>query len=147
MSAMTARQVRFLLVEDDDDHAELIKLGLLENQVTNEVYRVTDGAAALEFLRGYGAHAEQPRPDIVLLDLKLPRIDGHEVLEAMKSDERLRDIPVVVLTTSRAEADKMRAYQSYAHSYLTKPFEFEEFHQMIKDLHLYWSVWNEPPSA
>lgn len=142
---MTPRPLRFLLIEDDDDHAELIRMSLTENQVVNKLDRVADGAAAIEYLtRGVKA-GEHPRPDVILLDLKLPKVDGHDVLLKIKQDEALRTIPVVVLTTSQAEADRVRAYANHANSYLSKPVDFEKFHQMIKDLKMYWSVWNQPP--
>ena len=142
---MSAEPICFLLVEDDDGHAELVRMALTDNQVANRVDRVSDGSQALAYVRREGDYADCPQPDVVLLDLKLPKVDGHEVLAQLKADEKLRAIPVVVLTTSAAEADKAKAYYNYANSYLVKPFNFEKFHQMIKDLKLYWSVWNEPP--
>ncbi len=137
---MATRPIRFLLVEDDDDHAELIQLALEDHQVSNAVDRVEDGAQALEYLR----NADSGQPLVVLLDLKLPRVGGHEVLASMKADPALRNIPVVVLTTSQAEADKARAYELHANSYLVKPVNFSKFQQMAHDLKLYWSIWNEP---
>src|SRR5690606_31762487 len=97
------------------------------------------------FLRRQGAHAEAERPDVVLLDLKLPKVDGLEVLAAIRADEELRDLPVVVLTTSDAEADRERAYEHHVNSYLVKPVDFEKFRQMVNDLSLYWGVWNVLP--
>ncbi|MCG8404661.1 MAG: response regulator [Phycisphaerales bacterium] len=140
---MNNRLVRFLLVEDDDDHAELIQMALAENRITNKVERVKDGAEAMDYLRQTGAFAGKPRPDIVLLDLKLPKVDGHEVLQQLKTDESLRTIPVVVMTTSQAEADKVKAYYNHANSYLTKPVDFGRFQKMVKDLKLYWGLWNQ----
>ena len=140
---MKKKLIRFLLVEDDDDHAELVQMALAENRVANEVDRVKDGAQALEYLRKEGAFTEKPRPDIVLLDLKLPKVDGHEVLKQIKDDESLRSIPTVVLTTSQAEADKAKAYYHHANSYLSKPVDFGQFHQMVMDLELYWGLWNQ----
>ena len=132
------RPTNFLLVEDDQDHADLVMMALNENHVENGIYHVIDGAEALAFLRQEGAHVDKPRPDLILLDLKLPKVDGHKVLEAVKQDEDLRTIPVVVLTTSAAEADRARAYGSHANSYLVKPVDFEKFHQMISDLQTMW---------
>ena len=140
---MTTRPRHFLLVEDDDAHAELILLGLEENRVANTVDRVADGAAALAYVRREGDHAHARRPDVILLDLRLPKVDGHEVLEVLKTDDDLRAIPVVVLSTSATEADKARAYHNHANSYLVKPVEFEKFQQMIQEFKLYWAVWNE----
>ena len=142
---MSSRPTRFLLVEDDDAHAELILMTLAENQISNPVDRVSDGEAALAYVRGEGSYANRLQPDIILLDLKLPKIDGHEVLAQLKADEKLRAIPVVVLTTSATEVDKAKAYYNHANSYLVKPIDFEKFRQMVMDLRMYWSVWNEPP--
>jgi hypothetical protein len=135
-----------LIVEDDDDHAELMRLALAENLVVNTIDRVRDGAQALEYLRRAGPYAECRRPDVVLLDLALPKVDGHEVLQAVKQDADLRTIPVVVITTSEIKADRSRAYGAHANSYVIKPIDFNRFHQMIRDLNLYWTVWNEPPA-
>ncbi|HOW72536.1 MAG TPA: response regulator [Phycisphaerae bacterium] len=142
---MTPRPTRFLLIEDDDDHAELIHMALAENHVVNRLDRLSDGAAAVDYLLNGVKKGREPRPDIILLDLKLPKVDGHEVLVQIKQDPSLKTIPVVVLTTSQAEADRLKAYANHANSYLSKPMDFDKFHQMIKDLDLYWSVWNQPP--
>ncbi len=144
---MKIRPVKFLLVEDDDSHAELIEMALAENRVSNTLSRVADGVAAMQYLRAQGPHAERVLPDVVLLDLKLPRMDGLEVLAAIKGDASLKSMPVVVLTTSTAEIDRAKAYSHHANSYVVKPLDFHTFHQMIKDLQLYWSAWNEPPPA
>ncbi len=120
-------------------------MALAQNRVANTVDRVADGEQALAYLRREGSFREAPRPDIILLDLKLPGIDGHEVLAVLKKDPSLCCIPVVVLTTSAAEADRARAYYNHANSYLTKPVDFEKFNQMVQDLKLYWCVWNQPP--
>lgn len=142
---MKPRPLRFLLIEDDDDHAELIRMALTENHVVNKLDRVADGAAAIDFLFSGLKKGEHPRPDVILLDLKLPKVDGHDVLSKIKQDESLRTIPVVILTTSQAEADRVKAYENHANSYLSKPVDFDKFHQMIVDLNMYWSVWNQPP--
>ena len=140
-----AKPVRFLLVEDDNAHAELVTMSLVENNVANTIQRVSDGEQALMYLKREGEYADADRPDLILLDLKLPKIDGLEVLERIKSDDDLHSIPVVVLTTSSHERDVNTAYNNYANSYLTKPVDFSQFHKMIRDLGLYWSVWNAPP--
>ena len=137
------RLVHFLLVEDDDDHATLIMRSLQRSRVSNQVDRVKDGEAALAYLKQQGEFAGR-RPDVVLLDLKLPRVDGHEVLRQIKEDESLRYIPFVVLPTSQPEVDRARAYEHHANSYLVKPVNFDRFQQMIEDLNLYWGVWNMP---
>ncbi len=140
-----AKPVHFLLVEDDNAHAELVTMSLVENNVANTIQRVSDGEQALMYLKREGEYADADRPDLILLDLKLPKIDGLEVLERIKSDDDLHSIPVVVLTTSSHERDVNTAYNNYANSYLTKPVDFSQFHKMIRDLGLYWSVWNAPP--
>lgn len=137
---MEPRLIRFLLVEDDDSHATITMRSLRQNRVGNAIERVRDGAAALEYLRD----PSRPRPDVILLDLKLPKVDGHEVLAAIKQDPQLRLIPVVVLTTSDAELDRIEAYRHHVNSYLVKPIDFERFRQLVRDLSLYWSIWNRP---
>lgn len=143
---MSTKPLHFLLVEDDEDHAHLVQMALAENRVANTVDHVTDGAEALSYVRKQPPYEDRARPDVILLDLKLPKIDGHEVLTRIKEDEQLRTIPVVVLTSSEAETDRAKAYFSHANSYLTKPLDFDRFHQMIQDLKYYWSVWNQPPA-
>lgn len=147
MHAEPSSPVRFLLVEDDEGHASLVQLALAEHHIANAVDWVHTGDDALAYLRGTGRYADRPRPDVVLLDLKLPGMSGHELLSAIKSDDGLRAIPVVVLTTSSDENDRARAYRAHANSYLVKPIDFHEFHRMVRDLERYWSVWNAPPPA
>ena len=134
-----------LLVEDDDDHADLTRFALEEHDSEHRVDRVADGAAALDYLFQRGDYAGVGRPDLVLLDLNLPRRNGLEVLAAVKEDPELRVVPVVVLTTSDAETDRTRAYSSYANSYVVKPVNFEKFRAMIQELGDYWSCWNQLP--
>jgi CheY-like chemotaxis protein len=142
---MSIQPVRFLLVEDDDSHALLVTRNLERARVVNTVDRVSDGAAALAYLRAEDPYQQRVTPDVVLLDLKLPKIDGLEVLERIKNDEELRRIPVVILTTSDAERDRAQAYNNYVNSYVVKPIDFTQFQNMIKDLGFYWAIWNCRP--
>lgn len=144
---MNKQLITFLLVEDDDTHAHLVTRSLSKSRVANFVHRVADGEKALQFLRGEGEYEGQEYPDVVLLDLKLPKVDGHEVLAAIKSDPELKKIPVVVMTTSDAESDRAKAYEHHANSYVVKPVDFEKFRQLVNDLCLYWGVWNESPEV
>lgn len=140
--------MRILLVEDDDDHAEIVIRELANNRVINQIHRVSDGEAALDYVfrRGIYAHpAGSPRPNVILLDLRLPRVDGLEVLRIIKESAELRSIPVVVLTTSSAERDVTSAYDHYANSYLVKPVEFNKFAEMMNTLGFYWLAWNREP--
>ncbi len=139
---------RFASVVDDvadDTHAHLVTRSLARARVSNEVHRARDGEEALAFLRREGEFADAPRPDVVLLDLQLPKLDGHEVLATIKQDHDLMRIPVVIMTTSDAERDREQAYELHANSYVVKPVDFERFRQLVEELSLYWGVWNEPP--
>ena len=142
---MSMQPVRFLLVEDDDSHALLVMRNLERARVVNTVDRVSDGAAALAYLHAENPYESRIVPDVVLLDLKLPKIDGLEVLARIKNDEQLRTIPVVILTTSDAERDRARAYNNHVNSYVVKPIDFGQFQNMIKDLGFYWAIWNCRP--
>lgn len=139
------RTVRLLLIEDDDDHAFLVRSCLDEHRVVHFVDRVADGEEALRYLRREDRYADTTTPDLILLDLKLPRLDGHEVLAAIKSDDLLRTIPVIVLTTSDTERDRARVYRSHANSYVVKPLDFDKFRRLIHDMINYWAIWNRPP--
>jgi CheY-like chemotaxis protein len=148
MTAINGAPLHILLVEDNADHAELVRRNLEESQVANHLTHVEDGEAALDYLFGRGQYADTsrfPRPSLVLLDLRLPRVDGLEVLRLVKSDPKLHAIPVVILTTSDAERDVALAYQYHANSYLTKPVDFEQFASLLKDLGFYWLAWNRHP--
>jgi two-component system, response regulator len=134
----------FLLVEDNNAHAKLIMLQFLDLGGEIVISRVSDGEAALDYIFQRGLHENRLRPDVILLDLNLPKIDGHEVLRQLKEDEDLRAIPVVVLTTSQAEADTTEAYRRHVNSYLVKPIDFDQFRKMMRDLGQYWSAWNQP---
>ncbi len=139
-----------LLVEDNPAHAELVVRSFEDHQVTNRIYHVSDGQAALDYLfqRGdYTDPAQTPRPHLILLDLRLPRVDGLKVLKEIKSTPELHRIPVVVLTTSAAEQDVVKAYDARANSYLVKPVQFDQFTELMKELGSYWLGWNHYPWA
>ncbi len=145
---MIGRPMTILLVEDNPDHAELVKRNLEEFQVANHINHVEDGEAALDYVYRRGAFSDNkkfPRPDLILLDLRLPRIDGLEVLKQIKRDLTLQSIPVVVLTTSDAEKDLAQAYEYHANSYVTKPVNFDNFSRLLRDLGYYWLAWNKRP--
>lgn len=139
------RPVHLLLVEDDDSHAELVLLELQDKGAAHSVARVRDGAEAIAYLTRAQPFADAPHPDVVLLDLKLPKIDGHEVLSFIKDNPSLCTIPVVVLTTSEAESDRARAYAHRANSYVVKPVDLEKFQRLVNELDRYWGQYNVPP--
>ncbi|WP_428559169.1 MAG: response regulator [Solidesulfovibrio sp. DCME] len=135
---MNAAPVRILLMEDDPGDVELILEALADAKIRLCIDRVADGEEGMRFLRRQGEHEGAKRPDLVLLDLNMPRMDGREVLAAMKSDRMLRSIPVVVLTTSEAEADILASYDLGANCYLKKPLEFPDFLQVVKSVEDFW---------
>jgi CheY-like chemotaxis protein len=144
-SKLNGNPLIILLVEDNPAHAELVMRALESNRVDNQIYHVIDGEQALDYLHHRGDFAQpgtSPRPQLVLLDLRLPRIDGLEVLKHIKTTEELRSIPTVVLTTSEAERDITKAYDGYANSYLVKPVDFDKFKSLMSDLGFYWLAWN-----
>ena len=137
-----------LLVEDNPDDVELTLLSLQKHNISNEVVVVRDGAEALDYLFTTGAYAERDRsimPAVVLLDLKLPKIDGLEVLRCLRADERTKLLPVVILTSSKEEQDMLNGYKLGANSYVRKPVDFDQFSDAVKQLGLYWLLLNEPP--
>lgn len=136
-----------LLVEDDPQDLELTLLALERTHLANEVVVVRDGVDALDYLFRRNAFAARPEgnPAIILLDLKLPKVDGLGVLEAVRADEQLRSIPVAMLTSSKMETDLTRAYELGVNSYVVKPFEFKEFVEAVSELGMFWAVLNEPP--
>jgi CheY-like chemotaxis protein len=136
-----------LLVEDDPRDLELTLVALERSQLANEVIVVRDGEAALEYLARTGEYADRPEgnPAVVLLDLKLPKVNGLEVLSTVRGTEHLRSIPVVMLTSSHEETDVLRSYQLGVNAYVVKPVEFKQFVEAIADLGIFWAVLNEPP--
>jgi chemotaxis family two-component system response regulator Rcp1 len=130
--------IRILLVEDNPGDVRLTKEALKEAKVRNQLSVVDDGVAAMQYLRREGEHASAERPDLVLLDLNLPKKDGREVLEEIKQDPDLRRIPVVVLTTSRAEQDILRSYDLHANCYVTKPVDLDQFINIVKSIEDFW---------
>jgi CheY-like chemotaxis protein len=147
-NAMKAEPALVMLVEDNDDHAELVMRTLAEHRMANKIWRVSDGQIALDYLFRSGEFVDpesSPRPTLILLDLRLPRVDGLDVLKAIKESPDLRQIPVVVLTTSDTDRDVGRAYLHHANSYLVKPVGFDQFSRLMVDLGIYWLGWNTQP--
>ena len=130
--------IEILLVEDNPGDARLTLEAMREAKVRNRIHVVEDGVEAMEFLRRQGRFGEAPRPDLILLDLNLPRKDGREVLAEVKADPELKRIPVVVLTTSRAEEDVLRAYNLHANCYVTKPVDLEQFMKIVGQIDEFW---------
>ena len=138
--------VEILLVEDNAGDVRLTREALLEGKVYSNLHWAKDGVEALEFLRREGNHADAPRPDIILLDLNLPKKDGREVLAVIKSDDQLMQIPVVVLTTSKAEEDVLRSYALHANCFITKPVDLDKFILVVKSIDRFWlTVVTLPP--
>ena len=145
---MKGKPLVILLVEDNPDHTELVIRSFEDHRVANKIFHVADGEKALDYLFRRGEFEDSkksPSPDIILLDLRLPKIDGLEVLKEIKSNAALRRIPVVILTTSEAEKDLAAAYDYHANSYLVKPVDFDKFTKLMDDLGFYWLAWNHKP--
>jgi two-component system response regulator len=141
--------LEILLVEDNPNDVELALHALRKNNLANRIEVARDGAEALEFIFGNGAdaHRSSPhRPKVILLDLKLPKVDGLEVLKRLKSDPKTRSIPVVVMTSSREECDIVKSYELGVNSYIVKPVDFEQFTIAVRQLGLYWLLMNQLPS-
>ncbi len=130
--------IEILLVEDNPGDARLAAEALKENKVRNNLYHVKDGVEAMRFLRRQAEYADAPQPDLVLLDLNLPRKDGHEVLKEMKGDAEMRKIPVVVLTTSAAERDLIKSYNLHANAYVVKPMSLDQFVEVVQAIEEFW---------
>ena len=150
MFLMADKPVEILLVEDNPDDVELALHALEEYHVANHIQVVRDGAEALDFMFARGAYAVRDvanRPKVILLDLKLPLVDGLEVLRQLKADPRTQMIPVVVLTSSREERDLVESYRLGVNSYIVKPLDFEQFTESARQLGFYWLLLNEPPPS
>lgn len=147
---MTDKTVEILLVEDNPNDVELTLHALKENNLSNHIEVVRDGEEALDFIFGAGPFSHRsvnPCPKVILLDLKLPKVDGLEVLKRIKSDPRTRTIPVTILTSSREERDVVESYNLGVNSYIVKPVDFEQFTEAVRHLGLYWLLLNQPPTA
>jgi two-component system, chemotaxis family, response regulator Rcp1 len=138
MNSDQGRAIEILLVEDSPSDTDLTLEALKDFKVRNHVSVVEDGVKAMDFLRRRGEYAQAPRPDLIMLDLNLPRKDGREVLAEIKGDEQFRMIPIVVLTTSGAEQDILRAYQLNANCYITKPVDFSQFLEVVRSIETFW---------
>jgi CheY-like chemotaxis protein len=138
VTGSSGRAVEILLVEDNPGDVRLTIEGLKEAKVRNNLHVARDGVEAIEFLRRQGKFADAVRPDLILLDLNLPRMDGREVLATIKSDADLKTIPVVVLTTSSAEQDVLHSYELQANSYITKPVDLEQFIKVVRSIEDFW---------
>jgi two-component system, chemotaxis family, response regulator Rcp1 len=144
---MNVVPIDILLVEDSPSDVLLTREALRDARIANDLSVARDGEEAMEYLRQEGDHADKPRPDIVILDLNLPRKDGREVLREIKGDDSLRRIPVVVLTTSSSDRDIGECYDSHANCFLTKPIDFEEFIDVVRSMEHFWiSVVRLPPN-
>ena len=135
---MNVQPFVILIAEDNATDVMIMREALASAKVRVDMHVVGDGVAALEFLRRMGAHALAPRPDLILLDLNMPRKNGHEVLAEVKADESLRQIPVVMLTTSQAEDDVARAYAHHVNCYIRKPMDFERFSEVVRSIEAFW---------
>ena len=146
---MEKSQIEILLVEDDMDDAEMTIHALRKNNLANKLIHLVDGEEALDFLFGTGKFIGRDinlRPRLILLDLKMPKVDGMEVLERVKSNEATKKIPVVILTSSKEDPDVSRCYELAANGYIVKPVEFESFIKAVSELGMYWMLLNHPPA-
>jgi len=145
---MKGEPIVILLVEDDPAHAEIVRRNFENSLIANRVIHVPDGQEALDYMFRAGRYSDPvtaPRPGLILLDLRLPKVDGLEVLNSIKADSDLCRIPVVILTTSSAEYDVVKAYDRHANSYLVKPVDFPQFVSLMESLGYYWLAWNQNP--
>jgi len=144
---LMGRPVEFLLAEDNPGDVRLTKEALRESKISNNLNVVPDGVEAMAFLRREGKYADAPRPDVILLDLNLPKKDGREVLAEVKADPILRLIPVVIITSSEAEQDVLKTYELYANCYVTKPVDLEQFIKVIQSIETFWLTIVTLPSS
>jgi len=147
---MKGEPVVILLVEDDPAHAEIVRRNFVNFRMANQLIHVADGQEALDYLFRQGEFQDpnrSPRPHLILLDLRLPKVDGMEVLKIVKADAGLASIPVIVLTTSSAGPDNIKAYGYHANSYLVKPVDFSQFRKLMDAIGFYWLVWNQDPDS
>ncbi|MEI6519496.1 MAG: response regulator [bacterium] len=145
---MKGEPIVVLLVEDDAAHAEIVRRNFTDCRLANRMMHVDNGQAALDYLHHqseFSDHADSPRPGIILLDLRLPKVNGLEVLQHIKTNPEFSSIPVVVLTTSKAEQDMVKAYALHANSYLVKPVDFTKFTELMTTFGFYWVAWNQYP--
>jgi CheY-like chemotaxis protein len=148
MDTGSGRPIEILLVEDNEGDVRLTKEALKEGKVKNNLQVAYDGVEALEYLKREGEHQDRVKPDLILLDLNLPRMDGRELLEKIKEDKDLRRIPVVILTTSKAEEDIVRTYDLHANCYITKPVDLEKFIVVVKSIEDFWmTIVKLPPNG
>jgi two-component system, response regulator len=141
-------EVEILLIEDNAHDAEMTMRALKKNNITNKIFHLKDGADALEFIFGTGKFEGRNilhKPKVILLDLKMPKVDGIEVLMKIKSNELTQSIPVVILTSSKEDPDIQKCYALGVNSYIVKPVDFEGFHKVVSDLGMYWVLLNQPP--
>jgi len=137
-----------LLIEDNEAHAELVKRSFEQHRVSNIIMHVDNGQAGLDYLFRQGEYDDEdkyPAPHCVLLDLRLPKVDGLEVLRRVKSEKSLKKMPVVILTTSAADKDVAKAYEYQANSYVVKPMDFDKFESLMDEMGYYWMAWNQNP--
>lgn len=142
---MQGKPIDILLVEDNPDHAELTIKALKQNNVLNEVYLVTDGRDALDFMYHKGKYADEKkfrRPGLILLDIRLPKVSGFEVLKQLKNDPQFKSIPIIMLTTSDRDEEIAKSYAGGANSYVVKPMDFADFMKKVNALELYWTITN-----
>lgn len=147
---MENTEIEILLVEDNSNDAELTIRALRKNNISNKIIHLKDGTIAIDFLFGQGQFAKRNtnnKPKIILLDLKMPKVDGLEVLRKIKADELTKKIPVIILTSSREHPDIEKAYSLGANSYIVKPVDFDGFAKVIIDLGMYWVLLNQPPTS
>jgi CheY-like chemotaxis protein len=148
MDGMDGEALVILLVEDNEDHAELVMRSFDSHRISNRIHHVVDGEEALDYLfrkDKYKDPETSPIPHLILLDLRLPKVDGLEVLKEIRESNELKGIPVVILTTSKADTDIIKAYDHFVNSYLVKPVDFDKFNQLMSDLGFYWLAWNQKP--